>query len=60
MPELLHQEIAQNLVDWAANNAVESDHIIQSLIQDLAAEANLKQSIQLAIRHEDILQDQYL
>jgi len=41
MPELLHQEIAQNLVDWAANNAVESDHIIQSLIQDLAAEANL-------------------
>jgi len=41
MPELLHQEIAQNLVDWAANNAVESDHIIQSLIQDLAAEENL-------------------
>jgi hypothetical protein len=24
VPELLHQEIAQNLVDWAANNAVES------------------------------------
>ena len=41
MPELLHQEIAQNLVDWAANNAVESDHIVQSLIQDLAAEENL-------------------
>ena len=39
--ELLHQEIAQNLVDWAANNAVESDHIVQSLIQDLAAEENL-------------------
>ena len=41
VPELLHQEIAQNLVDWAANNAVESDHIVQSLIQDLAAEENL-------------------
>jgi hypothetical protein len=41
MPELLHQEIAQTLVDWAANNAVESDHIVQSLIQDLAAEENL-------------------
>ena len=41
MPELLHQEIAQKLVDWAANNAVESDHIVQSLIQDLAAEENL-------------------
>ena len=41
VPELLHQEIAQTLVDWAANNAVESDHIVQSLIQDLAAEENL-------------------
>ena len=41
VPELLHQEIAKTLVDWAANNAVESDHIVQSLIQDLAAEENL-------------------
>ncbi len=40
-PELLHQEISQTLVNWAANNGVESDHIVQSLIQDLAGEENL-------------------
>ena len=40
-PELLHQEISQSLIDWAANNGVESDHIVQSLMQDLAGEENL-------------------
>jgi hypothetical protein len=40
-PELLHQEISQTLVNWAANNGVESDHIVQSLMQDLAGEENL-------------------
>jgi len=40
-PELLHQEISQTLVNWAANNGVESDHIVQSLMQDLASEENL-------------------
>ena len=40
-PELLHQEISQSLVNWAANNGVESDHIVQSLMQDLANEENL-------------------
>lgn len=41
MPELLHEEISQTLNDWAVNNGVDSDHIIQSLIQDLAGEENL-------------------
>jgi len=41
MPELLHEEISQTLNDWAVNNGVDSDHIVQSLIQDLAAEENL-------------------
>jgi hypothetical protein len=40
-PELLHQEISQTLVSWAENNGVESDHIVHSLLQDLAAEENL-------------------
>jgi len=40
-PELLHQEISQTLVNWAENNGVESDHIVQSLLQDLASEENL-------------------
>lgn len=40
-PEILHQEISQSLIDWAANNGVESDHIVQSLMQDLAHEENL-------------------
>jgi hypothetical protein len=40
-PELFHQEISQTLVNWAANNGVESDHIVQSLMQDLAGEENL-------------------
>ena len=40
-PELLHQEISQTLVNWAANNGVKSDHIVQSLMQDLASEENL-------------------
>ena len=39
--DLLHQEISQSLIDWAANNGVESDHIVQSLMQDLANEENL-------------------
>ena len=41
MPELLHEEISQTLNDWAVNNGVDSDHIVQSLIQDLAGEENL-------------------
>jgi hypothetical protein len=41
MSELLHEEISQTLNDWAVNNGVDSDHIIQSLIQDLAGEENL-------------------
>ena len=40
-PELLHQEISQNLVDWATSNGVDSDHIVQSLLQDLTTEENL-------------------
>ena len=40
-PELLHQEISQTLGEWATNNGVESDHIVQSLLQDLASEENL-------------------
>lgn len=40
-PDLLHQEISQSLIDWATNNGVESDHIVQSLMQDLANEENL-------------------
>jgi hypothetical protein len=40
-PVLLHQEISQSLIDWAVNNGVESDHIVQSLMQDLAGEENL-------------------
>lgn len=40
-PDLLHQEISQSLGDWAANNGVESDHIVQSLLHDLASEENL-------------------
>ena len=41
MSELLHEEISQTLNDWAVNNGVDSDHIVQSLIQDLAGEENL-------------------
>ena len=41
MPELLHEEISQTLNDWAVNNGVDSDHIVLSLIQDLAGEENL-------------------
>jgi hypothetical protein len=41
MPEILHEEISQTLNDWAVNNGVDSDHIVQSLIQDLAGEENL-------------------
>ena len=41
MPELLHEEISKTLNDWAVNNGVDSDHIVQSLIQDLAGEENL-------------------
>ncbi len=40
-PELLHQEISQTLISWAENNGVESDHIVQSLLEDLASEENL-------------------
>lgn len=41
MPEILHEEISKTLNDWAVNNGVDSDHIVQSLIQDLAGEENL-------------------
>ena len=39
--ELLHQEISKSLVDWSAHNGVGSDHIVQSLLQDLRSEENL-------------------
>jgi hypothetical protein len=39
--ELLHQEISQTLGTWATQNRVEQDHIVQSLLQDFAAEENL-------------------
>jgi hypothetical protein len=39
--DLLHGEITQRLLNWAARNGVESDHIVQSLAQDFAQEENL-------------------
>ena len=39
--DLLHGEITQRLNGWAVRNNVASDHIVQSLAQDLSQEENL-------------------
>ena len=39
--DFLHEEISQKLSQWASRNGVESDHIVQSLLQDFADEDNL-------------------
>jgi len=39
--DFLHDEISQKLSQWASRNGVESDHIVQSLLQDFADEDNL-------------------
>lgn len=39
--DFLHEEISQKLSQWASRNHVESDHIVQSLMQDLEGEENL-------------------
>jgi hypothetical protein len=39
--DFLHEEISQKLSQWASGNGVESDHIVQSLLQDFADEDNL-------------------
>lgn len=39
--DFLHEEISQKLSHWASRNHVESDHIVQSLLQDFADEDNL-------------------
>ena len=39
--DLLHGEITQRLNGWAVRNNVASDHIVQSLSQDLSQEENL-------------------
>jgi hypothetical protein len=39
--DFLHEEISQKLSQWASGNGVESDHIVQSLLQDFAEEDNL-------------------
>jgi hypothetical protein len=39
--DFLHEEISQKLSQWASRNHVESDHIVQSLLQDFADEDNL-------------------
>jgi len=39
--DFLHAEISQKLSQWASRNGVDSDHIVQSLLQDFADEDNL-------------------
>jgi hypothetical protein len=39
--DFLHAEISQKLSQWASRNGVDSDHIVQSLLQDFAEEDNL-------------------
>ena len=39
--DFLHEEISQKLSQWTSGNGVESDHIVQSLLQDFADEDNL-------------------
>jgi hypothetical protein len=39
--DFLHEEISQKLSHWASRNHVDSDHIVQSLLQDFADEDNL-------------------
>jgi len=39
--DFLHEEISQKLSQWASRNGVESDQMVQSLLQDFADEDNL-------------------